>query len=675
MRLAGLMTGLLVLGIFMIPGSYVENRGSGSKSKRQEAPSFASSGKRGAGLATLSGRVFGEDGRAISKASVSLAGSGFWPARVVETSSDGRFEWPAIPAGVYELRVSKGVLGAPTVEGLILDPGSHRAFALRLAAGRRLAGQVIDDTTGDGVPEAEVTVASGALGVHSRKTRTDAWGYFELDGVIGDDQALYVDAQGYVPAGPLLQPAATPLVIRLERAGRVQGQVVDPAGQPVAGSSIRVLAESRGATLGTTGSLGVTAGPVPPISAASLVDGVFVDQTTTGPDGRFALDKLRPGIYTVIAAHDDFAPARAERVRVARGRVGEALLLELRRGAELSGRVVDERGHALEGIPVQLRTPADPLPQMAITTDDGSFLFRGVRGEVTVAAAPHDMPHVRRTIAMAEDALVSIELMLPTTLFTLRGRVVDERGFGVSGALLTLSPQDPSGSFERSAKSDADGTFSVPALPATTYSLRADHPAFSTARMPAVDVQEEIRVVMATGVTFVGQVLDNWENEPLAGAIVRVNGPIDETARTRRDGTFVLRQLPTGTYDVSLSHPDFEPQQRKVVIEPPRYVDRPQDLGPVRLKPGGVVEGEVVDANGAPVPDAEVAWGEPPRWGLSVRTDPSGAFQLRGVPAGTEWITARHPRAGESWTSSSITVRPLEVSPGALIRLPDDVSE
>ena len=145
--------------------------------------------------------------------------------------------------------------------------------------------------------------------------------------------------------------------------------------------------------------------------------------------------------------------------------------------------------------------------------------------------------------------------------------------------------------------------------------------------------------------------------------------------RTRGDGTFVFRQLPTGTYDVSLSHADYETQHRRVVIEPPRYVDRPQELETVRLEPGGIVEGEVVDANRDPVAGAEVAWGDPPRWDRAVLTDAQGAFQLRGVPAGSVWITARHDVAGEDWTSGPIQVRPLETSPGAFIRLPDTATE
>jgi hypothetical protein len=207
-------------------------------------------------------------------------------------------------------------------------------------------------------------------------------------------------------------------------------------------------------------------------------------------------------------------------------------------------------------------------------------------------------------------------------------------------------------------------------LPDPPYALEAEHPAFSETRLPEVQAVEDVRVVMTAGVTLLGQVLDDWTGDGLPDARVALAGPTTGETKTRGDGTFVFRQLPTGTYEVSLSHVDYEPQVRRVVVEPPRYVDRPQELDAVRLAPGGVVEGEVVDASGHPVAGAEVTWHEPPRWNRAVLTDSRGSFRLRGVPAGSVWITARHERGGESWTDNPIQVRPLETSPGALIRLP-----
>lgn len=678
MRAAGAITGLMVLGTFVIPGTYGENWEILHEFGVSIRPRPLSGADLDLGSATLAGRIYDERGRPVEGAIVSLAGSGFWPARSVRSGADGRFHWPNIPAGIYELQASKGELVAPPVEGLILDAGARRAFGIRLASGWTLVGQVIDAQTGSPVRDAEVTVATGVLGLHSRRVQSDQAGRFELLGIVGNEQSLYIAASGYVPAGPLQHSAEEPpLTVRLERASSIEGRVVDQRGWPVAGALVRALGEGfpRAAAPPAHDSLGVTSGPVPPITAAGTEAPAFARQVATGPDGSFRLTSLGSGSYTIAVNHDDFAPAESERLQLDPGTTRAGVSVVLRSGAELAGRVVDERGNGLEGIPVELRAPEESLPRMSVTASDGSFSFRGVRGEVSVTALPYDLAPARASVEIGDDALVTIELALSSTLYTLRGRVVDERGFGVDGALLSVSSKSSDAPIQRSAKSDADGTFSVPALPAPPYALDAEHPAFSPARIPEIGSTDDVRIVMSVGVTVLGEVLDDWTGDGLAGARVRLDGPVTLDTQTRRDGSFVFPRTPTGTYEASFSHADYESQSRWVVLEPPRYVDRPQELDAIRLTPGGSVEGEVLDARREPVPNAEVTWGDPPRWERATRSDARGLFVLRGVPAGSVWITARHRAAGEDSTADPIRVRPLETSPGAFVRLPGYAAE
>jgi len=678
MRAAGAITGLMVLGTFVIPGTYVENRQIPSEFGEGDGTRLRSPEDHTLGSATLAGRIYDELGRPVGGAIVSLAGSGFWPARSVRSGADGRFHWPDIPAGVYELQASKGELVARPVEGLILDAGARRAFGVQLARGWTLTGQVIDAQSGNPLRDAEVTVAPGVLGLHSRHARSDQAGRFELPGIVGNEQSLYVEAEGYVPAGPLAHNAEEPSVtIRLQPGSRIEGRVLDERGRPVERALIVALAEGgpRAGPAATPDSLGVTSGPVPPISSADSGTLAIAEQVTTGPDGGFRLTNLAPGSYAIAASHDDFAPAESERLQLAPGTTRSNLTIVLLSGVELRGRVVDERGHGLEGIPVELRTPVERLPRMSITSWDGSFSFQGVRGEVSVTALPYDLPPTRASLTIGEDPILDVELALSSTLYTLRGRVVDERGFGVGGALLTVSSSSSGAPIRRSAKADVDGTFSVPALPAPPYTLNAEHPAFSPTQVPEIDSMDDLRVVMSAGVTLLGEVLDAWTGDGLEGVRVRLDGPITLETETRRDGSFVFPRSPTGIYEVFLAHTDYESQSRRVVLESPRYVDRPQQLDAIRLDPGGAIEGEVVDARRDPVPNAEVTWGDPPRWERATRSDSRGVFRLRGIPAGSVWVTARHPAAGEESNAVPIRVRPLETSPGVFIRLPGHAVE
>lgn len=671
--------GLLVLGTFVIPGTYEPKREIASEASRRLRARVFSSAELEVGSASLSGRVYDERGQPLGGARVSLAGSGFWPPRSVSTEADGSFDWPEIPAGIYELRASKGPLVAPPVEGLILDAGARRAFGMRLLEGWTLTGRVIDAPSGRPLGDAEISIASGVLGLHMRRTRSHSSGTFEVAGIVGDEISLYAEAEGYVAAGPLRHSAMDPpLILGLERGATIEGHILDARGQPIEGVLVRAFGDEQppgAAPSITRDSLSVTSGAVPPISAAGSGALAFALQVESSIDGAFRLRNLRPGPYTITASHDALATTESERIRVGPGAQRSGIRLVMRQGAELTGHVVDDRGDGLEGIPVELRAPGDRLPRMTVSASDGSFSFRGVRGELSVTALPYDLPPVRASVEMGQDALVTVELALSSTLYTLRGRVVDERGFGVAGALLTVTSKRPETPVRRTAKSDADGSFSVPALPSPPFELSAEHPAYGPARLAEISSTEDLRVVLSAGVTLLGEVRNAWTGEGLGSVRVQIEGPISREMRSRPDGGFVFRRAPTGTYLLSFAHPDFEPQHRRVVLEPAQYVDRPQEVAPIRLEPGGTIAGEILDARNEIVPDAEVAWGDPPRWDQGTRSDARGRFRLRGVPSGTQWVTARHPSAGESSSNDPIPVRPLETSPGAFVHLPEPITE
>ncbi|KPK16927.1 MAG: hypothetical protein AMJ62_03305 [Myxococcales bacterium SG8_38] len=631
-----------------------------------------------AGRATLDGRVYDERGRPVQGATISLAGSGFWPARAVQTDAEGRFHWPDIPSGIYELRASKGQWVAPALQGLILDPGTQRTFALRLARGWTLAGRVIDRLDGRPVRHARVTLVAGLLGLHTRRVETDDRGGFELSGIVQDGHSLYVEAERYVSAGPLRYAEQdSPVTVELDPAATIEGRVVDERGGPIDGAWVSAFSDEQrpqtaAATVGAD-SLGVTLGPVPPISAAGAGARAMAARVTVRSDGSFSISNLPAGSYTIAANHDDYAPAESALVRVGPGAMVPGVEITMRRGAEVAGRVVDERGRGLEGIPVELRAEGERFARTSITSSGGSFSFRGVRGQVSLTARPYELLPVRETLTIDDEGLVTVELPLGSTLYTLRGRVVDEAGFGVGGALVTVSSNNPQTPVRRSTKSDADGTFSVAALPEPPFTLRAEHPTFSPARLAEIDRIDDVQVVMSAGITFLGRVLDDWTSEGLQNVRISLEGPVHADTKTRPDGTFVFDQVPTGTYEVSFAHPEYEAQARRVVIEPPRYVDRPQTLETIRLEPGGTIVGEILDAYNQPVASAEVAWGEPPRWHRAALTDARGKFQLRGVPAGYVWLTARHPEGGEGSSLESVTVRPKETSSGVFVRLPESV--
>jgi protocatechuate 3,4-dioxygenase beta subunit len=128
----------------------------------------------------------------------------------------------------------------------------------------------------------------------------------------------------------------------------------------------------------------------------------------TGPDGRFAIVGLGPGEFRVAASKSGFAPAAAgartpgapgRRIALAAGVVVDDVTIELRRGAAISGALLDDVGEPIVGASVMAEradAPAGTVPptRVAITDDLGQYrigsLIEG-RVLVSVFSSPRDI--------------------------------------------------------------------------------------------------------------------------------------------------------------------------------------------------------------------------------------------------------------------------------------------
>jgi hypothetical protein len=112
------------------------------------------------------------------------------------------------------------------------------------------------------------------------------------------------------------------------------------------------------------------------------------------------------------------------------------------------------------------------------------------------------------------------------------------------------------------------------------------------------------------------------------------------------DGRFLLEDLSEDTYVLQVFVPDRAP----ATVPATRVVaGRTSDAGTIRVPRGGIVRGTVVDASGDPVIGATVkAYGatqDMMEWRdtLQALSEPSGSFEIRGVPEGRRQIVATHP--------------------------------
>jgi len=207
--------------------------------------------------------------------------------------------------------------------------------------------------------------------------------------------------------------AAGPLTVVVRPGARIFGRVVDAAGDPVAGVFVgTTLAGSSPSDLIMQSS---------PCNHSGIEAG-----TVSDTEGRFTLEPLEPGWYTVRAGYAvESAP-----VRLAPGQA-LGLRLAIEHGAQVAGRVTARNGSPLPRAKVSVGA--------AFTTTDAAGLYRltGVPpGSISVMASDseHGTLYSQAEITAGENRL---DLVLPDPA-VIRGRALRPDGGPAAGATVAV---------------------------------------------------------------------------------------------------------------------------------------------------------------------------------------------------------------------------------------------
>jgi peroxiredoxin len=275
---------------------------------------------------------------------------------------------------------------------------------------------------------------------------------------------------------------------------------------------------------------------------------------------------------------------------------------------------------------------------------------------------------------------------------TIGGVVRDESGNPIRGADVgLLFPGDPSGGrssmymTEGPFKTDEEGKWRCDVVPAdlTNLSLRLSHPnfisdeSFGTTPRPA---DAELRAltavsVMKRGIVLSGVVLDQG-GKPIPGASVAQGadrfGSNNPKIKTDPDGKFAFPNARPGPIVLTVTAKTFAPELKQVSVA--------KDIPPVeiRLAPGNIVKGKIVDTAGKPVRGAFVAadtWrgNRSLEWRVDTKAD--GTFLWKEAPADEVLIdmgkqgfqSLRHFKVTPSETEYVITLQPPQKIHGMVV--------
>jgi hypothetical protein len=231
----------------------------------------------------------------------------------------------------------------------------------------------------------------------------------------------------------------------------------------------------------------------------------------------------------------------------------------------------------------------------------------------------------------------------------LAGRVVDENGAAVPGAVLEVRPEGDPTAAEPLQRADADtrGAFVLHGLPAGSYALSARAPLHELAVLPNVrtpTTAEGLQVVLVRTSALRGEVRAA-DGSPAARATVTAAGSglwPPRSLETDDQGKFELSPLPAGIYELraKLGAAVSAPAEG-VVLEPAAA-----SFVALQLVPGADLRGRVLDAaTQQPLAKAEVVVVEDALSAVPARTetDAKGEFVVSGLRPLVHRVWARSP--------------------------------
>ena len=523
---------------------------------------------------------------------------------------DGAFTVRNVPPGKVTLTVDAGPPTFARSEPVeVTAPAS--GVKLRLQRGGRVEGRVVDGETNQPMRDFIVTVQQ--TGMRGRSIPSKAFqpedGKFAVEDLAPGTYNLAVHATGYT------RSSMTPITI--EEGKTATAQIALERGGTVSG---RVTAEGR-------------------VLADAQVAVAFSRETRSGfaprrtdANGEYTIDGLPAGTHRLEVQRQGFV-VKSVPVTVVTGKETRADV-DLERGRELRGRVIDVAGRAMAMAEVSARTAGGMMPSAILTTDaDGSFRLSGLDDATyTISAQKEGYVETRVEANPATTGNVTLTL---TRGGTITGRIlgvpaaelqyVQVRAYGVRNS----TTPDPSGAFTLTGVPDGDLTVAASMYRPRRRDVTGPRVRVVNGVAPPVELDFNAGIAVRGRVTQRGQTVEGYIMFMPAQPSREVQ---PGSAEITRDGTYEARLAAPGEYQVMVSRHGFSGNLNAGRVNVSGDMTHDVDLR------GAPVSGVVVDAvSRAPIAGASVMLLP----GSEVRTNAAGRFTFDLVTDGEYKVRAQ----------------------------------
>lgn len=509
--------------------------------------------------------------------------------------------------------------------------------------------------------EEDVVRISLQVAESTARATTDESGAYLLSDLAGEWVDLVAEAPGFAPGRLSRLPVASDAgvadlgVITLHPGARLEGEVVDGDGEPVAGVALQATPKQAA---GNARVLGAPQGE----EVARLA--------STGADGRFEIGGLPAGTTVDLTARK--SGYRVTRVAGVEVPTERPLRLVLEPGAQVSGQVVDGGGGPIEGATVHL-LPAGPgagdasarfrVPILSAepTEAGGEFLISGIEpGSYEVAATADDyLPASLPGLELGpRERRGGIVLRLQTGA-VLEGTVVDEEGRPLPQVALFVDPTASALSTlaAAGAATDASGRYRLGGLAAgeATLHLMVDGFPRETHTIEIRPGVQQRDFVLRRGVSVSGRVVDE-EGVGVGGAWLLLAPPDGPGASghtmSAPDGRFRIPSVAPGAYRLMVQTQGFHVPSESLPLE---VGDLPIEGLEVVLSRGATISGRVVGVEAAQMAGVQVTAADGAGQTAWATLDARGGFEMKGLAPGT-WRVSVVSAATNQGTEATVEI-------------------
>lgn len=503
-------------------------------------------------------------------------------------SPDSEFSFLNVSPGQYLISISAEGFQSKVVPVTVVGGETSELDITLFQESGRLAGQVINETTEDGIAGATINIKDSANNLLT-------------SGISNEDGRFTVDN---LPTGSLFVVAA-----REGFGTKAVSIMVEP--NETVEATIR-LTPNPGSITGVITDQGT--GELISGAVIQLLDGDCTEVATVlsqASDGRYLITDVTPGVYELAVSHPDYGTRIAGAIVVS----DEQTLLDFELPSdpgEVSGIVTNVvTGERVSGAIVLLRwlSPDGELLASTLTNENGEFSIEGLTPAIyTIVAFGGGLGSDLASIEVNPNQTTVQNLGLFPLPSNVKGRVTDAlTGQPIPATIVRLIAS--SGTIVQRAQTDSSGNYMFQGFDPGEYTVAVRNENYESSAQGFTAEPLETQIVnFALGEehgTVTGQVKDEITQEFVSGVSIIVldnAGVIIANTLTDQTGNYLILGLAPGTYSIRALAVGCDSDAKRMTITSGETTR----INFLLTGDPSTVRGNVTDTNGNPLNDVSI---------------------------------------------------------------------